>query len=46
MFELQSQDESYEQVMSFLGSCGFVPLRRHEIVPHLFNVWFVRQNGG
>jgi FkbM family methyltransferase len=46
MFELQSQDESYERVMSFLGSCGFVALRRHEIEPHLFNVWFVRQNGG
>jgi FkbM family methyltransferase len=44
MFELHSRDESWKQIISSLGSCGFVAFRYSEIETHLFNVWFKRQN--
>lgn len=44
MFELQSQDESYDQIMSFMASCNFVPFMRFEVEPSLFNIWFKRPN--
>jgi FkbM family methyltransferase len=46
MFELQSRDKSYDQIVNFLAGCGFSAFRRDEIEFGLFNVWFKRENGG
>lgn len=42
MFELHSQDIGCQRVIDFLSSYGFEINSRHEIEPHLFNVWFKR----
>lgn len=42
MFELQTADSGYDELMRTLLACGFVEFSRHEIEPHLFNVWFKR----
>ncbi len=44
MFELQSQDKSYDQIMNFMASCNLVPFMRFEVEPSLFNIWFKRPN--
>ena len=43
-FELNQRDASCGEVTDFLASCGFVTLRRDEIEPGLFNVWFRREH--
>jgi FkbM family methyltransferase len=42
MFELHERDASYNQVVSLLGSFGFVIADRFEVEPALFNIWFCR----
>jgi FkbM family methyltransferase len=42
MFELHERDSSYCEVVSLLGSAGFVIANRFEVEPALFNIWFRR----
>jgi FkbM family methyltransferase len=44
MFELQSRDASYQDIVDDLASCGFAISGRYEVESELFNVWF-RRNG-
>lgn len=43
MFELQTRDQGYGDIMAILTSCGLLEYSRHEIEPDLFNVWFRRK---
>jgi FkbM family methyltransferase len=43
MFELHERDASYNEVVSLLGSSGFVIADRFEVEPALFNIWFRRR---
>lgn len=43
IFELHQDDQSYEEVKSFLVSRAFVPISRHMVELHLFNVVFERR---
>lgn len=42
MFELQTADRVYAELLRTMRACGFVEFSRHEIEPQLFNVWFKR----
>lgn len=42
MFELQTADSDYVQIVELLSVYGLIEVNRHEIEPDLFNVWFKR----
>jgi FkbM family methyltransferase len=42
MFELQTEDGDFAEVVSQLAEAGLKEVSRHEIHPNLFNIWFAR----
>jgi FkbM family methyltransferase len=42
MFELQTEDGDFADIVRGLAEAGLVEVSRHEIHPDLFNIWFAR----
>jgi len=44
MFELNTRDSSYSQLVDALDAAGLSIVNRYQVEPDLFNIWFERQN--